>query len=141
MDQPPQLASAPITRSRGLALIRRLARPIWMRVGVVASLEVADRRTGRPAVVTLAPWKVDSGLYLMSQYGVTAWVHNIRAAGRGTLRRKGGSQAFSAIEVDGEERDRVIASFQSATPRPFRRDFDKRPGAADHPTFRLEPIG
>jgi deazaflavin-dependent oxidoreductase (nitroreductase family) len=139
MDQGPQVASTAISPSRGLALIRRVASPIWLRVGVAAVLEVPDRRTGTPSKVTLIPWEVDGNLYLMSQYGVTDWVRNLRAAGRGELRRKGRTDAFTAIEVDGTERDRVIASFHARTPKPFRRDFEQRPGAADHPTFRLEP--
>jgi hypothetical protein len=76
----------------------------------------------------------------MSQYGVTDWVRNLRAARRGRLRRRGRTETFIAIEVDGEERDRVIAAFDARTPKPFKKDFDRRPGAADHPTFRVEPI-
>jgi hypothetical protein len=76
----------------------------------------------------------------MSQYGVSDWVRNLRAAGRCELRRKGRMETFTAIEVDGDERDRVIAAFQARTPKPFKKDFDRRPGAADHPTFRVEPI-
>jgi hypothetical protein len=76
----------------------------------------------------------------MSQYGVTDWVRNLRAAGRGELRRKGRTEPFTAVEVDGNERDRVIAAFYAKTPKPLRRDFNRLPGAADHPTFRMEPI-
>jgi hypothetical protein len=52
---------------------------------------------------------------------------------------KGRTQAFTAIEVEGNERDRVIAAYL-ARMGPIKRDFDRRPGAADHPTFRVEPI-
>jgi hypothetical protein len=72
--------------------------------------------------------------------GVTNWVRNLRAAGRGEPRRKGPTEAFTAIEVDGNERDRVIATFHARSPKPLKQDFDQRPGAADHPTFRVEPI-
>jgi len=141
MDQRPQVDSAPTSPSRALALIRRVARPIWLRVGISAVLEVPGRRTGTPVHVTVIPWEVDGTRYLMSQYGVTDWVRNLRAAGRGELRHRGRTEAFTAIEVEGDERDRVIATFRARTPKPFSRDFDQRPGAADHPTFRLEPIG
>jgi deazaflavin-dependent oxidoreductase (nitroreductase family) len=139
MDQGPQVASPAISPSRALALIRRVASPIWLRVGVAAVLEVPDRRTGTPRKITLIPWEVDGNLYLMSQYGVTDWVRNLRGAGRCELRRKRRSEAFTAIEVDGTERDRVITVFHARTPKPFRRDFEQRPAAAEHPTFRLEP--
>ena len=47
--------------------------------------------------------------------------------------------SFIAIEVNGDERDRVIVAFHAKTPKPFSRGFDQRPSAADHPTFRREP--
>ena len=108
---------------------------------VRAVLTVPGRRSGAPIQVTLFPVEVDGSWYLLSQYRVTGWVRNLRAAGRGELRRKGRTETFTAIEVDGDERDRVIAAFHAKTPKPFSRDFDQRPSAADHPTFRMEPPG
>jgi deazaflavin-dependent oxidoreductase (nitroreductase family) len=139
MDQRPQVANVPSSRSRALALIRRVAGPVWLRVGLSAVLEVPGRRSGAPCRVTLVPVEVDGTRYLLSQYGDTQWVRNLRAAGRGTLRSKGRTVAFTAIEVDGDERDRVLTKFHAWTPKPFRRDFDQRPDAGDHPTFRVEP--
>jgi deazaflavin-dependent oxidoreductase (nitroreductase family) len=141
VDQQPPIARERLAASRWLVFNRRMAGPIWRRVGMTAILEVPGRRTGTLVHVTLIPWEVDGTPYLMSQYGVTDWVRNLRAAGGGKLYRKGRTQAFTATEVEGDERDHVIATFQKRTPKPFRRDFDQRPGAADHPTFRLEPIG
>jgi deazaflavin-dependent oxidoreductase (nitroreductase family) len=140
MDQRPQVISAPLSPSRAIALIRRVAGPLWLWVGITAVLEVPGRRTGTPLHATLFPVEVDGTWYLLSQYGVTDWVRNLRAAGRGELRRKGRTEAFTAIEVDGAERDRVIAAFHARTPQRFSHDFDQRPGAADHPTFRVEPM-
>jgi deazaflavin-dependent oxidoreductase (nitroreductase family) len=139
MDPPPEVVRAAVSPSRSLALIRRVAGPIWLRIGFVAVLTVPGRRTGAPVQVTLFPVDADGTWYLLSQYGVTGWVRNLRAAGRGELRRRGRTETFTAIEVDGDERDRVIAAFHSRTPKPFSRDFDQRPSAADHPTFRMEP--
>jgi deazaflavin-dependent oxidoreductase (nitroreductase family) len=139
VDHRPQVVSAALTPSRSLALIRRVAGPIWLRIGFVAVLSVPGRRTGTPVQVTVFPVEVDGATYLLSQYGVTAWVRNLRAGGRGELRRKGRTETFTAIEVDGDERGRVIAAFHAKTPKPFSRDFDQRPSAADHPTFRMEP--
>jgi hypothetical protein len=76
----------------------------------------------------------------MSQYGETDWVRNLRAAGRGQLRHKGHSEAFTAIEVDGEERDRVISAFRAKADRLLNKEFGRLPDVADHPTFRVEPI-
>lgn len=134
------MSEEPLKASRFLVINRRIAGPIWRRAGMTATLEVPGRRTGKSQHLTLIPWEVDGVRYLMSQYGVTEWVRNLRAAGRCELLHKGRTQAFTAIEVEGDERDRVIAAFEKKTPKPFRRDFDQRPDAADHPTFRLDPI-
>ena len=134
------MSAEPWKASRFMVVNRRLAGRIWRRAGMTAILELPGRRSGMPHHVTLIPWEVDGVLYLMSQYGVTDWVRNLRAAGRGKLLHKGLTQAFHAMEVEGDERDRVIATFEKRTPKPFRRDFSQRPDAADHPTFRLEPI-
>jgi hypothetical protein len=104
MDQPVGTTGAPLVPSRALALVRRIASPVWIRFGIAAVLEVPSRHTGTPVQVRLIPWDVDGTRYLMSQYGVTDWVRNLRAAGRGELRHKGRAAAFAAIEVDGAER-------------------------------------
>jgi deazaflavin-dependent oxidoreductase (nitroreductase family) len=110
-----------------------------MRSGIAADLEVPGRRSGTPLRVTLVTWEVDGARYLMSQYGITEWVRNLRAAGQGTLRQKGTVRPFRAIEVEGDERDRVIAAFRAKADRLLNRDFDRLPSAADHPTFRIVP--
>jgi deazaflavin-dependent oxidoreductase (nitroreductase family) len=136
----PEAVAAKVSRSRAIALSRRFLGPIWLRVGFTALLTVPGRRTGAPHEVALLPVEVGGTVYLLSQYGISDWVRNLRAAGRAELRRKGRAQAVSAVEVDGAERDRVIAAFHAKTPKQFSRDFDQRPDAADHPTFRVEPI-
>lgn len=139
MDQQPRRAGAALAPTQPVALIRRVAGPLWQLVGIAAVLEVPGRRSGTPRRVSLIPVKVDENLYLMAFGGVTEWARNLRAAGRGELRRRGRTQAFTAIEVDGDERDRVIARYLRGA-GPIKKDFYRRPGAADHPTFRLEPI-
>lgn len=139
MDQRPQVVSAAVSPTRAVALMLRVFRPIMLGVGIAAVLEVPGRRTGTPRHVTLIPWKVDGTRYLLSRYGVTHWVRNLRAAGRGELRRKGHKEAFTAIEVDGNERDRVIAAFHARSNRLLNQDFNQLPDPADHPAFRMEP--
>jgi deazaflavin-dependent oxidoreductase (nitroreductase family) len=139
MQSPKPVVHAQPPRSRFIALSRRFLGPIWSRVGLTAVLTVPGRRTGTPLRVSLFPVAVDGTTYLLSQYGVSAWVRNLQAAGRGELQRKGRTTPFAAIEVDGAERDRVIAAFHARTPKQFSRDFDQLPSAADHPTFRVEP--
>jgi deazaflavin-dependent oxidoreductase (nitroreductase family) len=140
MNQGLKSAGAALAPSRLVAFGRVIARRFLVRAGVAAVLEVPGRRTGRATSVTLAAWDVDGSLYLMSQYGVTDWVRNLRAAGRGTLAHAGTRRAFRAVEVDGDERDRVIAAFRAKADKLLSRDFDRLPNAADHPTFRVEPL-
>lgn len=141
MDSAPQSHASPITPGRGIAFLRRIAGPLWLRQGFTVLLEVPGRRIGTPLRVSLFPVEVDGTSYLLSQYGASDWVRNLRAAGRGQISRKGHAAAFTAVEVDGAERERVIAAFRAKTPRPFRGDFEQNPEPASHPAFRLEPIG
>jgi deazaflavin-dependent oxidoreductase (nitroreductase family) len=136
--QPVSAHDAPLAPTRAVAVIRRVARPIWLLVGIAADLEVAGRRTGTVRRVSLVPVKLDGTLYLLAFGGVTDWARNLRAAGRCRLHHKRRSRAFNAIEVDGDERDRVIVRYLAGA-GPSRKDFNRRPGAAEHPTFRLEP--
>jgi deazaflavin-dependent oxidoreductase (nitroreductase family) len=136
----PQVAHARLRPSRAVALGRRVFRRILLRAGLADVLEVPGRRTGKPVEVTLARWEVDGTPYFMSQYGETDWVQNLRAAGHAQLRHRGRTEAFTAIEVDGDERDRVIAAFRGKADRLLNKEFDRLPNAADHPTFRVEPI-
>ena len=140
MDPQPK-GRAALSPGRLLTFGRMVLRPLLMRSGITAVLQVPGWRTGKPVEVTLALWQVDGSRYLMSQYGATDWVRNLRAAGRGKLRQKGGVVDFVAVEVEGDERDRVIAVFRSKADALLNRDFDRLPSAADHPTFRIEPIG
>jgi deazaflavin-dependent oxidoreductase (nitroreductase family) len=139
MDQHPEVASPAIAPTRGVALVRRIAGPIWQLLGIAAVLTVADRRTGTPRRVQLIPVKVDGSWYVLSFGGVTEWTRDLRRAGRAELRRRGRTEVLAAIEVEGDERDRVIARYLRGS-GPARKDFWRRPNAADHPAFRLEPL-
>ncbi len=139
MDQRREAQSPALAPTRGVAFIRRVAGPIWQLVGIAAVLTVADRRTGTPRRVPLIPVKVDGDWYVLSFGGVTEWSRDLRAAGRGELRRSGRTQTHTAIEVDGDERDRVIAAYLRGS-GPVKKDFERRPDPADHPVFRLEPL-
>jgi deazaflavin-dependent oxidoreductase (nitroreductase family) len=126
--------------TRAVALIRRIGNPVFMATGVGAVLTTKGRRTGSPRRVKLTPVDLDGTTYLMAFQGVGDWVLNLRAAGECELQRKGRSNAYTAIEVEGDERDRVIAKYLSRLPAPVKNDFARRPEPAHHPVFRVEPI-
>lgn len=134
-----QVDQAALSPNRPVALVRRVAGPIWLLVGIAAVLEVPGRRTGTPMRVMLIPVRLDGALYLLSFGGVTDWARNLRSAGRGKLRHKRRTEEFAATEIAGDERDRVIAKYLAGS-GPIRTDFNRRPAPGDHPTFRLDPI-
>src|SRR5918995_7485021 len=78
----------PLSPTRTVALLRKVATPIWLRVGIVIGLDVAGRRTGANRRVTVYPVRIDGNLYLMAFGGITDWALNLRAAGRGILWRQ-----------------------------------------------------
>jgi deazaflavin-dependent oxidoreductase (nitroreductase family) len=137
MGTRPGVTRAALAPTRPIALIRRVAGPIWSLVGIVAVLEVPGRRTGTPRRVSVIPVKVDGASYLVSFGGVTDWARNLRAAGRGALRRKRRTQPFTAVEVEGDQRDRVIAAYLAGS-GPVKKDFNRRPDLAEHPVFRMD---
>ena len=53
-DEPSRIDRPALPPTRTVALMRRVASPIWLRVGIAAVLEVPGRRTGTPRAVTLA---------------------------------------------------------------------------------------
>jgi hypothetical protein len=74
----------------------------------------------------------------LTAVGDTDWVRNLRGADGGQLRHLGRIEAFNAVEVDGDERDRVIAAFRAKADKMLSKEFDRLPRTADHPTFRVE---
>ena len=115
--------------------------PLAIRSGRIPVLTVGGRTSGKPRSVPIgAPIELDGHKYLVSGRGHTNWILNLRAAGCGTLRHRGVSESFRAVEVDGAERDRVIAAYRAGAGKMVEPAFAKLPDPADHPTFRLEDI-
>jgi len=120
-------------------LVNRLISPLIMQLGVATTLVVEGRTSGHARRTPVAPIEVAGQRYLVAYPGLSHWVRNLRAVGRGELRRRGVVEAFVAFEVDGAERDRVVDAYRAAAPRYVRKVFEKIPAPADHPTFRIEP--
>jgi deazaflavin-dependent oxidoreductase (nitroreductase family) len=133
--QPAQ--AAPLIRTP--RLVHAIISPLIMRLGVATTLVVLGRTSGRARRVPVAPIEVAGQRYLVAYPGLSHWARNLRAVGRGELRRRGVVEAFVAIEVDGAERERVVDAYRAAAPGYVRKVFEKIPAPADHPTFRIEP--
>ena len=121
------------------ALTRKVLNPLMMRLGLggAVTLTVPGRRTGIPRKVPVIPVEVAGSRYLVSPYGETEWVRNLRAAGRGELTRKGHAESVTAREVPVGERAAIIGAYQKIISGAVRSYFTRLPGAEDHPVFRL----
>jgi deazaflavin-dependent oxidoreductase (nitroreductase family) len=123
------------------AFTRRLANPLAMRLSArgVATLTLAGRRTGEARKVPVIPVEVGGTRYLVSPYGESDWVRNLRAAGKGELSRKGRSEVFRAVEVPAAQRGPVISRYREVAGRTVNSSFMKLPDARDHPVFQIDP--
>lgn len=125
------------------ALTRYLINPLVSRLqaGGVATLTVIGRRSGRPRTVPVIPVEVEGVRYLVSPYGESQWVRNLRAAGRAQLQRHGVVETIRPAEVAAGDRPAIIAVYRKACGRTVDPCFAKLPDPADHPVFRIEATG
>ncbi len=122
-------------------VMAHLVNPIVARLSGTLVLTVAGRRSGRPVRVPLGrPFDLDGVRYLVSGGGETHWVRNLRAAGVGALRLGRTRTAFRAVELDGPERDRIVAAYRDRQGRTVEPFFRALPELHDHPVFRVEPV-
>ena len=134
--RPAEAASRPYVPSR--FFMARVVNPITLLLGG-PTLTVRGRRTGRPIRTPVPTLEFEGARYLVSGGGETHWVRNLRAAGRGELRRGRAREPFVGIEVGGDEHDRVVAAYREHMGWRAREFFTALPDPADHPVFRIEP--
>ena len=121
------------------AFTRRVVNPVvaWLNPGGVATLTVPGRRSGEPRRVPVIPVEVGGSRYLVSPYGESAWVRNLRASGTAELRHRGKGETVHAQEVPVAEREPVIAAYRKVLSKSVDTYFTKLPDPQDHPVFRL----
>jgi deazaflavin-dependent oxidoreductase (nitroreductase family) len=115
-----------------------VANPLLMRLGVVPTLAVRGRRSGRWRQVPVNVLELDGARYLVAPRGETEWVRNLRAAGGGELRQHGRVERFRALELRDEEKPRIIRAYLERWGAQVRGQFAALPDPADHPVFRVE---
>lgn len=116
---------------------------VAMRFGIGGSetLVVRGRRTGNEQTIPVIPVDHEGVRYVVSSRGESEWVRNMRAAGECEIRSKSGSRRYRATEVPVDQRAGVITAYRAKAGRTVTAYWKKLPNDADHPTFRLEPIG
>jgi deazaflavin-dependent oxidoreductase (nitroreductase family) len=106
------------------------------------TLTTTGRKSGKRREVKLYAWPAGDRLVIVGSRGGSArdpaWVHNLRAEARATVRRGKQSEEVRAREVvGGEERDRLWELVTAAFP--LYKSYQRR-AARTIPLFVLEPV-
>jgi hypothetical protein len=122
-------------------LITHVANPVVRRLPGASALIVRGRRSGRLLTVPMGePLDVDGRRYLVSGRGETHWVRNLRVAGGGGFRAHSTTTWFRASELQGVERDRIVAAYRAKLGHAVDRYFELIPDPTGHPVFRMDPV-
>jgi deazaflavin-dependent oxidoreductase (nitroreductase family) len=85
-------------------------------IGSQHLLTVAGRRTGEPRRTPVSIAVVDGQRYIVAAFADAGWVANVRAAGRGTLRRGRNTEEIRLSEVPVEARGAILRAFIRQVP-------------------------
>jgi len=124
---------------------------VLIRTGLVPStylLTTRGRKTGRPHTNPVTVVTSDGRRRLVAPYGPVSWVHNARAAGQVTLRRRLQVREYAVREVAAQEAGPVVKHYvrvATATRPYFQATKDAPVGAFvaeanRHPVFELTPL-
>ena len=135
----PDSRETPVRYVPSSFVMRRIVNPITLLLGG-PSLVVRGRRSGRAIETPVPTFPFEGARYLVAGGGETHWVRNLRAAGVGELRRGRNREAFRAVELAGDERDRVVVAYRARMGRRASTFFGALPAPSQHPVFRIEPL-
>ncbi|MQA85511.1 MAG: nitroreductase family deazaflavin-dependent oxidoreductase [Streptosporangiales bacterium] len=141
-----------MARTYRLGVLRRAAN-VFMRAFVRLGLgprsthllTVVGRKSGVPRTTPVDLVEEGGRRWLVAPYGAVGWVHNVRAAGKVTLRRGRRVETVGVVEVGATESAPILRRYLTkvAIVRPF---FDVEPDSPDedfvaeasrHPVFRI----
>lgn len=116
-------------------------------IGPIELLTTTGRVTGEPHTVPVVPIDHASTRWLVAPYGPVGWVHNARATGSVTLRRRGQRHTCRVREATPAEAAPVLKRYVTIATRArhrFAATVDSPveafvAEAADHPVFELQP--
>jgi deazaflavin-dependent oxidoreductase (nitroreductase family) len=106
---------------------------------VVSLLSVPGRTTGTWRSNPVVVLEHGGQRYLIGAYGHTEWSRNLRAAGRGRLRKQGLIETFTAEEVPTDQLPPLIEAYLTEFGKfpTVGSTFRSLPEPGDHPTFRI----
>jgi deazaflavin-dependent oxidoreductase (nitroreductase family) len=127
----------------------RLGTKLGREIDGVRELEVRGRRTGRPRRTPVKVIEVDGRRYLVSLYGSSGWVQNLRSQRTARLRFGRDVEDVLATEIADDDKRPVAHAYLAAAGRDDTRrslawaaegvpDEEARRGAIRVPIFRLE---
>ncbi len=111
-------------------------------------LEVKGRKSGAWRTTPVRLLELEGQRYLVAMYGETGWAKNLRSQGGGRLRMGGHLEEFQAVELEGEEKLKVLRVYlkrywslvaqMTTVTSPDVSDEELAKVAARHPVFKLE---
>jgi deazaflavin-dependent oxidoreductase (nitroreductase family) len=124
---------------------------VFIRAGLVPStylLTTRGRKTGRLRTNPVTVVEHNGKQWLVAPYGPVSWVHNARAAGRVTLRRRRDTRQYIVREASAQEAAPVLKQYVriATATRPYFQATKDSPvedfvAEADrHPVFELIPV-
>jgi deazaflavin-dependent oxidoreductase (nitroreductase family) len=116
-----------------------------LRVGSQYLLTAPGRTSGAPRSTPISVVALDGERYVVSAFSDADWVHNVRAAGRASLRRGGHAEAVRLVELPEAEREPVLRAFLQQVPGGVRFFESPEPdavvfSAGRYPVFRVVAV-
>lgn len=105
--------------------------------GPFETLTVDKRTSKRPQKIPVTPVEVEGVKYLVSAYGETQWVKNVRANPDIKL----GAVEYLAAEKAVDARQPILDAYKAKVGKYVDEQFRRLPDPADHPVFVLTPKG
>jgi deazaflavin-dependent oxidoreductase (nitroreductase family) len=118
-------------------VVSRVLNPLLMRLGLVPTLAVRGRRSGEWRTVPVNVLELGGQRFLVAPRGDTQWARNLRAAGRGELRTRSDTEAFTAIEITDADKPAIIDAYRARWGGQVKSQFNELPDPAEHPVFRI----
>jgi hypothetical protein len=103
--------------------------------GPFETLTVVKRASKQPQKIPVTPIEVGGVKYLVSAYGETQWVKNVRANPNVKL----SAVDYVAYETPVDARTPILDAYKAKVGKYVDDQFRQLPDAADHPVFALTP--